>query len=150
MKEILEAGNAFEDDATGLNNIRCFNVMLDAEIYRSKHFGSAFSLVSIDLKYFAELSGTTNCATSQLLAKIGEKIKTACRRTDLIFYLGDGRFAVLRPGESQKDARQFARDAHKMLTEAIWRKSQPLHLVFTVKVLAYPNDGRSKAELIQG
>ena len=139
------------DDCTSLYNARHLNFMLDTEIYRSHRYAFEFSLIFIDLDHFKNINDTYgHLMGSKLLSEIGQAIKDKCRLIDLAFRYGGDEFVVLLPQTSKENALGVARRLHKLIREMVWLKEPGLNVNLTasVGIASYPNDSRTKAELL--
>jgi GGDEF domain-containing protein len=120
------------------------HVMLNIEIYRAREYGTGFSLVTIGIKDFENLSPDIQ---SELLEDAAEQLEESCQSTDLIFY-EDGYFDILRPGKSKSDSRQFAERISEALNRKVWLAPELENFKLSLSVVSFPEDGNSKAELV--
>jgi diguanylate cyclase (GGDEF)-like protein len=139
------------DDCTNLYNARHMDFILETEIYRSQRYGYEFSLVFIDLDHFKNVNDTHgHLVGSKLLAEVGQMVKATCRRIDFAFRYGGDEFVIVLPQSSKESAFVVAKRLHRMLGETIWLKAEGLNIHFTasVGVASYPDDAKSKVELL--
>lgn len=87
------------DILTGLSNARHFDNMLDKELKRATRYKASLSLLLLTLDDYGEfvsVYGESNA--EKQLAKMGKMIAATCQRSsDLLAYLGNGRFAIILP-----------------------------------------------------
>jgi len=86
------------DPATGLRGCRSLRAALDVECARARRYSHPLSLLLLGVEAPAERLGTA-----------AERLEGAVRTTDLVYHLAEGRFAVLLPESSRRDADQLSR-----------------------------------------
>ncbi len=140
------------DDCTALYNARHLNFVLDAEIYRSTRYGYEFSVIFLDLDHFKAVNDTHgHLVGSKLLWMIGDLIKGHLRLIDYAFRYGGDEFVVLLPQTSKENALQVVRRLKNLLNSSIFFQEDGLNIKVTASfgVAAFPNDGRSRRELLR-
>jgi diguanylate cyclase (GGDEF)-like protein len=142
------------DDITDLYNALHLDFMLDTEIYRSRRYQFEFSLVALELEHlYPPHSGSkrfsyrdTVDSYNHLSTVVADYVRSVCRLVDLGFRTADGRFSVLLPQGSVKESRSLASTLHALVFNAL-RGGFP-EVAVCVGVVTYPNDGKTKAELL--
>jgi len=86
------------DVATGLRGRRSLQAALDVECARARRYTHPLSLLLLGVEAPEERLGTA-----------AERLESAVRSTDLVYHLADGRFAVLLPESSRRDADRLSR-----------------------------------------
>lgn len=86
------------DPATGLRGRRSLQAALDVECARARRYTHPLSLLLLGVEAPAERLGTA-----------AERLEGAARTTDLVYHLAEGRFAVLLPESSRRDADRLSR-----------------------------------------
>ncbi len=86
------------DAATGLRGRRSLQAALDVECARARRYTHPLSLLLLGVEAPEERLGTA-----------GERLEGAVRSTDLVYHLAGGRFAVLLPESSRRDADRLSR-----------------------------------------
>ena len=86
------------DPATGLRGRRSLRAALDVECARARRYTHPLSLLLLGVEAPAERLGTA-----------AERLEGAVRTTDLVYHLAEGRFAVLLPESSRRDADRLSR-----------------------------------------
>jgi GGDEF domain-containing protein len=86
------------DPGTGLRGRRSLQAALDVECARARRYTHSLSLLMLGVEAPAERLGTA-----------AERLEDAVRSTDLVYHLADGRFAVLMPESSRRDADRLSR-----------------------------------------
>src|SRR3569833_1336008 len=104
------------DDTTGLYNVRHLYKVLEQEVARSHRHGKPVSLAFIDLDRFTSVNDAHgHLIGSELLGRVGARLKQIARPTDLCFRYGGDEFVVLMPETSATEARVAATDLHHEL-----------------------------------
>jgi diguanylate cyclase (GGDEF)-like protein len=138
------------NEQTKLYNERHLSFILDTELYRSQRYGYSFSILRIDLDEFRELAGSLSyTAFNRLLNEVGKSLRAACRLIDFAFYVPDGEFIMILPQAGKDAACQYARRLHKSIRERVWLENLNVHLAARIGVACYPDDAKTKEELIQ-
>jgi PleD family two-component response regulator len=141
----------FYDLATGLYNERHFQFILETEIFRSERYGYTFSIIFCKIRPSWNLTDDDDSIAKQnrLLAKIADRIRPFCRLVDYGFYLQDGDFALLLLQTGQESGSRTAELLRKMFEESEWEDGgAPLKINPTITHVSFPEDGKSKAELL--
>ena len=86
------------DPATGLRGRRSLKAALDVECARARRYTHPLSLLLLGVEAPADRLGTA-----------AERLEHAVRTTDLVYHLAEGRFAVLLPESSRRDADRLSR-----------------------------------------
>jgi GGDEF domain-containing protein len=86
------------DPTTGLRGRRSLSAALDVECARARRYSHPLSLLLLGVD-----------APSNRLATAAERLEGAVRMTDLVYHLAEGRFAVLMPESSRRDADRLSR-----------------------------------------
>jgi diguanylate cyclase (GGDEF)-like protein len=140
------------DDCTGLFNVRHLYDRLQSEVERAKRSQSPFSLVFIDLDHFKRVNDTHgHLVGSQLLAEVGEVLKSCLREVDSAYRYGGDEFVALLPDTSKADAVEVARRARAKLRSTIFPGGAKLDLRVRASfgLSTFPDDGDSIASVIR-
>ncbi len=109
------------DALTGLDNRRSWHEKLEQEWRRADRYGSAPSLIMLDLDHFKAVNDRAgHDAGDQLLAAVAEALRAALRQSDLIGRLGGDEFAVLLPEASVEEARIVAEKMRRHVATLHW------------------------------
>ena len=112
------------DYLTGIANGRAFYDAAQAEIARARRYGSAFTLVYLDvdgLRGVNERFG--HYVGDALIRSLAATLRKSLRSTDLVARLGADDFAILFPQTSAESAQAALRKLEGVLTESA-QKSQ--------------------------
>jgi len=90
---------ALHDQLTSLGNRRLLEERLRQACARAQRYGGYFSLMYLDLDRFKAVNDAFGHASGdQLLQKVAERLKAACRAEDTIARTGGDEFAILSVG----------------------------------------------------
>ena len=93
------------DALTGLHNRRYFHETLAREIARARRYRRTLALVLLDLDDFKGVNDRIgHLAGDEVLAEIGERMRSVVRSADIACRIGGEEFAVLLPESSLEDA----------------------------------------------
>ncbi|MFT4114662.1 diguanylate cyclase [Silvibacterium sp.] len=140
------------DDCTGLYNLRHLYRQMDSEIERARRFGSVFSLIFIDLDHFKEVNDRYgHLVGSQLLAEVGQAMRSQVRGVDSVYRYGGDEFTVLLPESNKDAARETAMRLNQFLREKHFPMSDGLKLTVraSMGVSTYPEDGTTAQAIIR-
>ncbi|HEY6897947.1 MAG TPA: diguanylate cyclase [Rhodocyclaceae bacterium] len=108
---------AHTDSLTGLPNRSYFFELAERELSRSARYGSALSLLMLDVDRFKAINDTYGHKAGDLvLAAVAQAMRTALRGVDVLGRIGGEEFAVVLT-ETGRDA---AADAAQRLCEAVF------------------------------
>lgn len=130
---LIEANNALSvantklqelattDPLTGISNRRTFEARLDAEIARSRRYGSALSVVMFDIDHFKAINDTHGHQVGdEVLVEICQRISCHLRRTDTLARWGGEEFMVLLPHCQDNEGNNLAEKLRNLIV------SQPI------------------------
>jgi diguanylate cyclase (GGDEF)-like protein len=119
------------DPLTGLWNLRSFKDRLDLEYARHARYGSALSVLMLDLDGFGLVNDRWGTDVGdRVLTAVGARLASRLRTTDLIARWTGDSFAVIAPGIGKTEAFALAEKLREALAEA------PV----AVKVAGYTHD----------
>ena len=123
------------DDTTGLYNVRHLYTVLDQEVERSQQNGKPVSLAFIDLDRFKSVNDAHgHLIGSELLGRVGARIKQIARPGDMCFRYGGDEFVVMMPHTSATEALAAATHLHHLLIHSVFRMSNGLELTASASV----------------
>jgi diguanylate cyclase (GGDEF)-like protein len=150
LRELYESAReaALRDSLTGLGNHRAFQEAVARMVEGARRYGTAFSLVLIDIDEFKRINDTKGHATGdQLLSEVGSLISTTIRHTDAAFRIGGDEFALLLPHTDASGAIVVAR---RLLARGLEDRVAGLYrwpISFSAGVTACPEYGTTRLEL---
>jgi two-component system, cell cycle response regulator len=96
------------DALTGLHNRRYFHETLAREVARAKRYGRTLALILLDLDDFKSVNDRIgHLGGDEVLAEIGERMRSVVRSADVACRIGGEEFAVLLPESNLADAEQL-------------------------------------------
>lgn len=150
LRDLYESAReaALRDSLTGLGNHRSFQEAVARMVEGARRYGTAFSLVLIDIDEFKRVNDTKGHATGdQLLAEVGDLINATIRATDAAFRVGGDEFALLLPHTDASGAIVVAR---RLLARGLEDRSTGSYrapISFSAGVTACPEFGMTRLEL---
>ena len=101
--------SAICDELTGLYNRKYLHHRLDAEISRSKRYGTPVSCLLLDIDYFKIVNDMYGYDWGDiLLKKIAQMLSALVRKEDVLTRYGDEEFIVILPETTEQQAKIFA------------------------------------------
>lgn len=140
------------DDLTGLYNGRHLHALIDEEIERVRRFGGKLSLIFLDLDFFKKINDTRgHMVGSRTLAEIGRLIQGNIRKICKAARYGGDEFVVILPNTGKGGAMTLATRLRELFREHEFRDEDgvPFNLTASFGLATYPDDARSKDELIR-
>lgn len=109
---------AERDGLTGLNNRRMLDRQLPIIVQQCIDTGTPLSLLMIDLDHFKNVNDTLGHSSGDnLLANIGQLIRSSLRNNDLAFRYGGDEFVILQPGHHREEALQMASHLTRLMDD---------------------------------
>lgn len=142
-KELVKS--AICDELTGLYNRKYLHHRLDAEISRSKRYGTPVSCLLLDIDYFKIVNDMYGYDWGDiLLKKIAQMLSALVRKEDVLTRYGDEEFIVILPETTEQQAMIFAErfrhDVEKM--EFIPANEEERHpITVSGGIASFPTDG---------
>jgi diguanylate cyclase (GGDEF)-like protein len=134
------------DDVTGLFNARHLYSTLERELDGARRHSRPISLVFLDLDRFKMVNDLYgHLVGSELLGRVGKRIKELCSKRDLCFRYGGDEFVILMPDTGKDEAAERAREIHSSLTASFFSMGSGLELNIgsSVGVASFPADGKT-------
>jgi diguanylate cyclase (GGDEF)-like protein len=150
LRELYESARdlALRDSLTGLGNHRAFQEAVARMVEGSRRYGTAFSLILLDIDEFKRINDTRGHAVGdQLLTQLGDLIRLSIRHTDAGFRVGGDEFAILLPHTDAAGAVGLCR---RLLARALEDRGLGAYrgpISFSAGVTACPAFGATRLEL---
>ena len=136
------------DHLTGVLNARHFLELADAELARSRRYARTFTVAYLDVDNFKEMNDRFgHAAGDQVLQAVGQHLRDALRRTDLVGRMGGDEFVLLLPETSDEAARAVMTKVHDALSAQMRQWSWPV--TFSVGVVTFATPPDSVADIIK-
>ncbi|MBI4309747.1 MAG: sensor domain-containing diguanylate cyclase [Candidatus Omnitrophica bacterium] len=142
---------AIRDDLTGLYLRRYMMDRLNEELKREMRSGQQLCFLMIDLDRFKQYNDTFgHIAGDIVLRTVGGILKEHFARPgDLVCRYGGEEFCVLLPDTPKKNAVSLAEEVRrKIQAKEIVLRRQKTHVSASMGLAAFPNDARTREELI--
>jgi diguanylate cyclase (GGDEF)-like protein len=143
---------ACRDGLTGLYNHRYFQDILFHEVFRADRNNEQFSLVFFDLDNFKQYNDVNgHLEGDKLLRKLGQILKKAVRRSDVVARYGGEEFVIVLPSTPKKNAYVVGEKLRRYIETYPFdgRESQPKGKVtVSIGIATFPDDGTDRTELI--
>lgn len=150
LRELYESEReaALRDSLTGLGNHRAFQEAVARMVAGARRYGTAFSLVLLDIDEFKRINDTRGHAVGdQLLAEVGTLIGETIRTSDAAFRVGGDEFAILLPHTDAGGAIVLTRRLLARGLEDRVHGSYRAPISFSAGVTACPEFGTNRLEI---
>ncbi|MBN2218931.1 MAG: diguanylate cyclase [Kosmotogaceae bacterium] len=140
---------SMEDHLTGLPNRRAFFDCAGRQLEFSKRNYEDMALLYLDLNDFKGVNDTLgHDFGDELLKRVGKRLSTVCRKSDLIARMGGDEFVYILPSTGKEGSREAEMRIHKAFENPFSIKGRNLKLTASVGVAVFPDDGKSIRELL--
>ncbi len=139
------------DDLTQLYNTRYCNQFLDNFLLERKDTRSIISLIFLDIDFFKIVDDNFgHLVGSETLKIVGERMTRVIRKNDVIIRYGGDEYIVLLPNTDKKTAAVIAERIRKEISRDPYYAfgNKKFNISVTLGVATYPNDAKSRDELI--
>jgi diguanylate cyclase (GGDEF)-like protein/PAS domain S-box-containing protein len=140
---------SMEDHLTGLPNRRAFFDCAERQLEFSKRNCEGMALLYLDLNDFKGVNDTLgHDVGDELLKRVGKRLSTVCRRSDLIARMGGDEFVYVLPSTGKKGSREAETRIHQAFEDPFSVKGRSLKLTASVGIAVFPDDGKTIRELL--
>lgn len=139
------------DALTGLINRGQFNFQLDHLVGRLERYGSAFTMMLLDLDNFKAINDARgHLAGDAILSIAAQRIRECVRETDMPARVGGDEFAVLFPGSaSRQEIEVVAQRIVAAMQQPFDVEDEPLHIGISAGIVLAPINGTRPAQLMR-
>jgi diguanylate cyclase (GGDEF)-like protein len=138
---------AITDGLTRLYNHRYMHECLDKEIARGTRFGTAFSVIMLDLDFFKTYNDTYgHLAGDDVLTGVGKCIQASIRTVDMAFRYGGEEFAIILPETTLEGAYLVAERIREKIEQKIFAGRSSI--TASLGIAGWPNDGVNKEQIL--
>jgi two-component system cell cycle response regulator len=135
------------DALTGLYNRSYFNEIAQSELSRSQRYGFNLAMVFIDIDHFKQINdGYGHQVGDQVLACMGQFLKSKLRTEDCAFRYGGEEFVLLLPQTAhaglERTVRRLVVDVHTVSPRP------DVQVTFSAGTAVFPFDGNELLDLI--
>ena len=141
---------ATTDAKTGLLNAASWTAIGEAEIERSREYGTEVALLLMDVEYLVEGRYQADCLVPDaVLRQVGDALRDEIRGDDLCGRLGGAEFAALLPGIQPDRLVSVAQRIRLRIIDACTKSSdQEVGVCVSVGAALFPGVGRTLQELL--
>ncbi len=108
----------FRDPLTGLLNRRFMNVFLKKEFYRQKRYGSALSIMMLDIDKFKAVNDTYgHLIGDKVLHSISKLLKNSIRESDMAVRYGGEEMILICPLTNLEEAKMLAEKLRYLISK---------------------------------
>ncbi|MBT8340875.1 MAG: diguanylate cyclase [Desulfatitalea sp.] len=116
--QAILAQMSFNDELTGLYNLRYFKDSLERELSAAKRYGYSLVLCMLDLDHFKSINDTYGHPMGDNVLKAFSKLlKHTVRKSDIACRIGGEEFALILPHTTVKNAKIFANRFRKKVNQ---------------------------------
>lgn len=138
------------DALTGCHNRRGFDELVTMELSRAQRYGRPLCVVLLDVDHFKGINDDFGHEAGDLaLQRIGRTVRHSFRTTDSVCRYGGEEFAVLFPETPKEEAIRLAERLRATIEALAPTEEVPRRLTASLGVAAYPDDGRTAADLLR-
>ncbi|MCP5065325.1 MAG: diguanylate cyclase [bacterium] len=142
---------AFVDDVTDLYNARYLLEATDREVRRAERYGSALSVLFLDLDRFKLVNDRHgHLVGSGALRQLAQVLLQCVRTVDTVARYGGDEFTIILVDTEEEVASQIAERIRQAVETTSFEASEgiTLRLTCSVGIAAYPTHGTGSAELL--
>ena len=123
------------DPLTGLYNRHCLKIRLPGLLEKALVRGQAMALCVIDIDHFKGINDTYgHDAGDTILESVGEVLRSAVRRDDILYRIGGEEFVAALQGASVEEAHRIARRIRDSVSQKTFYINGPERLSLAVTV----------------
>jgi two-component system, cell cycle response regulator len=150
MYQTLEE-QATTDGLTGLVNHRTFQERFSAMLTRAERHGSSVALLLTDIDHFKKINDTYGHPTGdEVLRRVAALLRGSARKIDITARYGGEEFALVLEATLREGAWQLAERIRQEVSDQIFESGKgPFKATMSLGMAVYPQDGRTKPELIK-
>jgi diguanylate cyclase (GGDEF)-like protein len=140
------------DELTGLFNYRYLEITLDREIKRAERYGGNISVLFVDIDFFKNVNDNFgHLIGSRLLGDVGALLKSSVREEDTVIRYGGDEYTIILVETGVEGAANVAERIRSTIEGNVFLEKEGLNLRLTASLgcATYPEDARSKAELLE-
>jgi len=142
---------AYQDQLTGLNNMRYVDALFDKALMLATRPHQLLAVIYIDLDNFKPINDNAgHSAGDKTLQIIAKKIKENTRSTDICARVGGDEFVVVATNiENEEQVQLVTQKLLGKLTEPIEIEGKLYSLGASIGISLYPSDGKNLTQLIE-
>lgn len=140
------------DELTGLFNYRYLEVAMEREIKRAERYGSTLAVIFLDLDQFKNVNDNHgHLIGSKVLKEIGMLMKKSVREVDTVIRYGGDEYTVILIETGMSGAASVAERIRRSIEAHTFLAGEGFNIKLTASIgyACYPDDAKSKAELLE-
>lgn len=140
------------DELTGLFNYRYLEMAMEREVKRAERYGTSLSVIFLDIDQFKEINDTHgHLVGSKVLKEVGKLLKKSVREIDSVIRYGGDEYTILLGETGLEKAAGVAERIRRSIEKHRFLASDGMniHVTASLGYACYPEDTRSKMELIE-
>jgi diguanylate cyclase (GGDEF)-like protein len=141
-----------KDDQTDSYNRRYFDRFLSEEVYRAHRYGTALSLIFLDMDNLKEVNNRYGHAMgSKALREVSRRLVGSIRGSDKLFRYGGDEFCVVLPETDPRGARELAERLRVALASRpfLVHDTPGMNLTASFGIASYPDHSRTSLGLVK-
>jgi diguanylate cyclase (GGDEF)-like protein len=150
MYQALEE-QATTDGLTGLSNHRTFQERFSAMLTRAERHNFSVALLLTDIDHFKKINDTYGHPTGdEVLRRVSALLKGSARKIDITARYGGEEFALVLESTERDGAMQLAERIRQEVSQQLFESGKgPFKATLSLGIAVFPQDGRTKPELIK-
>jgi two-component system, cell cycle response regulator len=150
MYQALEE-QATTDGLTGLSNHRTFQERFSAMLTRAERHNFSVALLLTDIDHFKKINDTYGHPTGDdVLRRVSALLKGSARKIDITARYGGEEFALVLESTEREGAMQLAERIRQEVSQQLFESGKgPFKATLSLGIAVFPQDGRTKPELIK-
>ena len=136
--------NSLKDAMTGLYNRRFLEEFINAFASQVKRDNSTYSILMIDVDFFKNVNDTYgHDIGDQVIAKIGDVLRSNIRKSDLAIRYGGEEFVVLLRNATDEATKKIASKIHSDFSKIVFDigSGKTLQKTLSIGIANFPKDG---------
>jgi diguanylate cyclase (GGDEF)-like protein len=126
--ELLQQAERFslEDSVTQVNNRRCLDVRLAADVQRARRYASPLTIAMVDIDNFKEINDRyTHTKGDEVLRRVAALMREALRDSDYVARYGGDEFVLVFPETRLSNARLVCEMVRERVAAESWSSIAP-------------------------
>jgi diguanylate cyclase (GGDEF)-like protein len=142
---------ATTDGLTGLTNHRTMQERLEDQLAQAQRYGKRVSFLLCDVDHFKSVNDTYGHPVGdEVLRAVARTLQKEARNTDVVARYGGEEFAIVMPETDTGGATVIAERIRDRVARLVHQTPQgPLRITISLGTATFPDDARTKAELIE-
>lgn len=139
------------DEYTGLHNARYLHQILDKMILEASHSDRTFAVVFVDIDNFKSVVDTAgHLLGSQILKEIGQTISSCLFEQDILIKYGGDEYIIIFPDRGRQEVTALTEKILQTIRQTTYLASEthPVNITASFGIAMYPEDARTKKELL--